>query len=488
MHEPIGHLPNLCGVGDDIGRLRGRAAQNSQQQEESKMTTHIFKDVSFRWRSSQAEIAEPLSDKARTVLVFLALVLLVAVQAIICPRALVKPFDTHGGHVVKLAGTVVDVPRRPYAGEIRFPFETKIEGKPVKLLLSAPDLPWDENTQVRIGDHLRGQVRLWSIIRGAEDRSPFSYASYLRRRGIQARGKFVKHLKRTPGDIPLSFREEFVSKLAHLFPSGDAIGTLLAMNIAEEDLLSTETRELFRRTGTSHLLVVSGFHVSFIFLILFQLLRRLFVRSYWLVSRVPVEIPAACIAFGVSTLFVAFIGWTLPALRALVFLVVFALAKILARRALTLRTLFLAFIAIFLIWPGSFFEVSAQLTFAAILGLLVGVRLCARIHGSDMLAKFKKALLLNSVVWCFTSPVIWLWFENFVPLGVFWNLLIVAAFSVVGISLGGAALVWFAIHAPFSRELLEFTLFVLDRLLYLLERAEALTQGTVWQFIEKNFG
>ncbi|MDF1828052.1 MAG: DNA internalization-related competence protein ComEC/Rec2 [Legionellaceae bacterium] len=95
-------------------------------------------------------------------------------------------------------------------------------------------------------------------------------------------------------------------------------GILQALTVGLGSQINQETWALFRRTGTTHLMVISGAHIGLVAGLTFGFLRWISSRLGWL----PLIIPAQRIA-SVGALFVAFAysvlaGFGVPAQRALV--------------------------------------------------------------------------------------------------------------------------------------------------------------------------
>jgi len=155
-------------------------------------------------------------------------------------------------------------------------------------------------------------------------------------------------------------------------PARELILTLL---LGEKRLLPPQIRESFQRTGTSHILAISGLHIgmiaSFSFFLIFTLMKAyppllLFFDVYKI---------AGAFAFLPVLLYASISGGGISVLRATIMIVAFLVAILLHRERDHFQTLALAALIILNIDPPSLFEPSFQLSFAAVLSLISAVPL-----------------------------------------------------------------------------------------------------------------
>ena len=141
---------------------------------------------------------------------------------------------------------------------------------------------------------------------------------------------------------------------------GETEGSILAaVCFGERAFLSTATEEAFRGSGLSHLLVVSGLHVSMVAVALRGLLRRWGRRRACLLTLVGVWLYACMVGFSASVL------------RATVMCSVWLVGHLLFRRADGLSSMGLAAVLIIAFDPYSVWNAGFQLSFAATMGVLL---------------------------------------------------------------------------------------------------------------------
>ena len=147
----------------------------------------------------------------------------------------------------------------------------------------------------------------------------------------------------------------------HLLDSNDqAEAVLAAMVLGDKSALTREQRDTYSVSGASHVLALSGLHLSIIYLLLTRL--TLGRRRFWLMQVLMV---LAIWAFALLT------GLSTSIVRAAVMLTIYALFTLGKRHHAPLGVLSFTAIVMLLISPRSLFDVGFQLSFAAMLGILL---------------------------------------------------------------------------------------------------------------------
>lgn len=135
-------------------------------------------------------------------------------------------------------------------------------------------------------------------------------------------------------------------------------GILASMVLGDKSLMEDEMKSLYSSAGISHILAVSGLHVSMIGMTVFRLLRKS-GRKY----------PVSCIASGASLfLFCLMSGMSISALRACIMFLLFLGAQLLGRKYQTIRGLLIA-AGITLLWnPFAIVNAAFCLSYLAVFG------------------------------------------------------------------------------------------------------------------------
>jgi ComEC/Rec2-related protein len=393
--------------------------------------------------------------------------------------------------LVDIKGYVEQRPSRRKPGEIVFKFRVLEDEKAsFYLLLSAPDVPWKEVSRVNRGDFISAQVRIYlpevDVIKNLP--SPLSYQGYLLRRGVSGRGKIEFTRDIVFNSKQFSTRDKFVLKLLDKFRDGDSLAIILAVVIGERDLVGEIPQKLFRETGTSHLLVVSGFHVGVVFMLFYTLSMFVIRRVEKVILHVPAKIPSLLIALVASSIYTYVTGGALTTIRALFVVLVFAIGEMLGRKGRALNTLCLAVLIVLFIWPGCFFELGFQLTFSALLGLhavycILRLKKSKR-HtlGKKVIHFFISTFFYSAGAWLYTSPILLLWFNSIVPLAPVINTVVTPIFCLLCICLGGISVIALYLSLPGSHFLMSTTLRVVDFSLLGFEDFHHLLSQTIFGY------
>jgi ComEC/Rec2-related protein len=333
-------------------------------------------------------------------------------------------------------GEVVEAPRYPRTGEVRLVLKISPYGGgggtgafPVRTVAcAAVDLPWRNIAGVVRGDTFvfRG---VFTPVEAEFD--PFAYGNTLLRRGISATCRITHAtpvLRRDRSTIE-RLRAAIERGVAQVVGDGEMGGMVLSMSIGARDTLSLGTENAFKRTGTAHLLVVSGFQVTVVYYGVAWLVRWLLTGLARLGARVSVQLGANLGGVVASLLFVA-IAWIDGAsLRAALAAVFAAIGASLERGRGLIGGIGASMLGLVIVWPGSLLEPGVQLTYAALFGIA---------FGRDLLSPGGERTPLSATVgvtlgvWLLSSIVSLGWFRSFSPVGLILNPVISPLAGIVG--------------------------------------------------------
>jgi competence protein ComEC len=153
--------------------------------------------------------------------------------------------------------------------------------------------------------------------------------------------------------------------------SDDAI-MLAAMVTGDRTFLTHSLRVGFERTGSFHMLVVSGFHLAIVAGCLFWVARRL---------RLP-RVPATFVTILASFAYAIFTGFATPVARSLWMVTLYLLGRLLYRERNALNTIGFAALCLLAYSPRSLFDASFQMTLLAVvaIGGVAAPLLLATVH------------------------------------------------------------------------------------------------------------
>lgn len=228
----------------------------------------------------------------------------------------------------------------------------------------------------RYGDFIRFHTRL-RIPRNFQNPGGFDYEKYLRLRGILVRG-FMKDasgivvLRSARGNLFRlqleNFRDLIRNAIFERLPGTEG-AIIQAMILGDQKAIPKEVMEKFNRTGTSHIIAISGFNIGII--AIFSLfLARFFLKMEYLLLNWNVAKISILFAIFVVILYTFIAGAGISVIRASIMVTVFLCAILLNRESDLYNTLFLAAFLILIIIPYSLFDISFQLSFAAVAALI----------------------------------------------------------------------------------------------------------------------
>lgn len=136
-------------------------------------------------------------------------------------------------------------------------------------------------------------------------------------------------------------------------------GILSAMLFGDRTQLQHRLRSAFERTGSFHLLVVSGLHITIIIGLIFWLARKLRFSS----------LGATILSLALALPYAFLTGFAPPVQRALWLSAVYLISRILFRERAALNAVGIAALGVLAYKPAALFDSSFQMTFLAVLAI-----------------------------------------------------------------------------------------------------------------------
>ncbi|MFZ0746240.1 MAG: DNA internalization-related competence protein ComEC/Rec2 [Terracidiphilus sp.] len=134
---------------------------------------------------------------------------------------------------------------------------------------------------------------------------------------------------------------------------------LAAMTTGDRTYLTHSLRVGFERTGSFHMLVVSGFHLAIVAGCFFWIARRL---------RMP-RVPATLVTIAASCAYALFTGFATPVQRSLWMIALYLLGRLVYRERNPMNTIGFASLCLLVASPRSLFDSSLQMTLLAVLSI-----------------------------------------------------------------------------------------------------------------------
>jgi competence protein ComEC len=241
-------------------------------------------------------------------------------------------------------------------------------GVPSRLRLTWYDAP----AALAAGGAYKLTVRLRSP-HGARNPGGFDYEQWLLVNDYGATG-YVRAAAPLPvqrGLEPtwLKFRAALAARLVAAVPDADGAALITALALGERYLFSDEHWATFRRTGTSHLVAVSGMHVALLGLFAFVAVRRMWLRLSMPFAAFDLE-AAAAVSLVATAYYAALTGFAVPAERSLLMIAVALLVLVSRRRVGAWQVLAATLLVVLIVDPFASLAASFWLSFAAVAILL----------------------------------------------------------------------------------------------------------------------
>ena len=268
-------------------------------------------------------------------------------------------------------GQILDIADPMDRGE-RFDFgvERVLEPSGVRIPAKVRVSWYDGMWPVRAGDRWRLRLSLRPP-RGMLNPGTFDYEEWLFANGIRA----VGYVRNDPDNQPINgpmtagamlrqWRQTTQDRLDAVWSGSPMRGLLKALTMGAEQDISRSQWEVLRRTGTAHLIAISGSHIGLVAGLVFFLTRRLAARLGS--QRVAPPTLGAVAGFLAALVYAALAGFSIPTQRAVIMIAVAMLAIVWQRQTRTAQLLALALIAVLLWDPMAVLAPGFWLSFGAV--------------------------------------------------------------------------------------------------------------------------
>lgn len=291
-----------------------------------------------------------------------------------------------------------------------------------------------EAEALRVGD----RVRFEAVIKNpanAGNPAEFDVVRYMRLKGVSGSVFLPIDGWRSVGTGPLSLqmralalRDAIVDMYERQGFEGNALSLLAAFSVGEKRGFSQELKEVFADAGVSHLLALSGLHLGLFYMIVVALLGFAGGGRKWFVAR---ELLALLLLWWFA--FVA--GLTPSVVRSAVLFSLVSVGRCLRRDSSSLNSLAFAAMVMLLFSPRLLFDISFQLSFSAVLAILLLTPWINELCGCDKHGKLYRAVVSLMAV-SFSAqmgvlPFVWYYFGAFPLYFLFANLLLVPLATVL---------------------------------------------------------
>lgn len=223
------------------------------------------------------------------------------------------------------------------------------------------------------------------------------------------------------------------SKLLHDVAGEETGGILDAILIGDKTNMDEEMKELYQKSGIGHIFAISGLHISFMGMLVYQLLRKL---------NMPIGASAFLGSLGLF-LYVLMIGWSVSAIRALIMFLMRMGAIVTGRKYDAPTALFVA--ASVIVWqsPLYLFDAGFLLSFGAILGIVLVLPSLGKEANDEK--KWLQGINAGLSIQVMIFPIILYFYFECSPYSLLLNIIVVPLMSILlaGAILGsGLSIIW----------------------------------------------
>ena len=317
----------------------------------------------------------------RLALISLGLCLATGVGAVWVKSEMVGAEPITRPSVVTVDGLILDRIEQPAEERVRLVLATRnVEhGRAIKIRVNLPikqdDPRFAEGAIVRLKSRLMPPQP--PMLPGGYD---FARAAWFQ--GLAATGSVLGEpvlLKPAPDRVGLGALQRRLADHVRAQVDGSAGTIAAALASGDRGAITKADDDAMRDSGLSHLLSISGLHVSAVIAAIYVLAIKLLALWQWLALRVRLPVAAAGIAALGGIAYTLLTGAEVPTVRSCIGAVLVLLALALGREPLSLRMVALAAGFVLWLWPEALIGPSFQMSFAAVIAI-VALHGCAPVR------------------------------------------------------------------------------------------------------------
>ena len=159
---------------------------------------------------------------------------------------------------------------------------------------------------------------------------------------------------------------------------------LLALLIGDKSWLTSQQWQDFKQTGTSHLMAISGLHITLVFLFASFVIRKILAALLWLLparigqffihyffQHISLQSCSMVTGLCVAIFYALISGLSIPTQRAILMLIVVSFCLLCSQRLRLMDALSIALIVLLLIFPLSTLHIGFWLSFGAVMMIVL---------------------------------------------------------------------------------------------------------------------
>ena len=287
------------------------------------------------------------------------------------------------GKDVRVIGIVASLPAQLERGR-RFEFDVESVQTPGVHVPARISLGWyAQMIDVKPAQRWAFTVRL-KRPHGGINPGGFDFEGWMLERSLRAGGyvrdghddeapRLVDAMVWSVGGVVDRLRHELRARLQQRLDGQRYGGVLIALILGDQRAIREDDWTVFNRTGISHLVSISGLHITMIAGLAAAVVSGLWRRSRYLLPRAPAQTAAAVAAVLAALAYCLLAGWGVPAQRTFFMLATVALALMLRWSVRPSTTLALAAAVVCMIDPWAVIAPGFWLSFGAVAAIFLVV-------------------------------------------------------------------------------------------------------------------
>lgn len=287
--------------------------------------------------------------------------------------------------------------------------------------------------------------------------------------------------RQTPNETAMQMRQQMMERYRQWGVSDEVLGVVTAMSLGEKSQLEWELKDTYSKVGAAHILALSGLHLMIIYAFI-----SLFIawRRFRMLSQIIIIVAIWAFAF--------LVGMSPSVVRSAFMISIYALLSLGHRERLSVNTLALTAIVMLLFNPQSLYDISFQLSFMAVLAILLFYPLFCQVLPPHILQRHRWLNALWGMVTVSvsaqlgTAPLIAYYFGRFSTYFLLSNFVVVPlATAVLYLTLASVLTGWWTGLQQLLVTILSAVVILMNRLLQTISHLPYCTieglQPTGWQ-------
>lgn len=218
-------------------------------------------------------------------------------------------------------------------------------------------------------DNSNFDYKRWLMVHGFQAKTFIYYNCWARRQVSLEHLSMFDRVKVSA----IELRHKLIGNLQQIGIENDNLALISAITLGDKSMISKEIKQDYSISGGSHIIALSGLHLGIIYAVLIMVMTTLmrvfrkedYISSRWVDALIQVVTLLAIWSY------VILVGMSGSVVRSATMITIYGLVTLLNRQRMSLNALATAAIAMLVINPYNFWDVGSQMSFMAVLGILL---------------------------------------------------------------------------------------------------------------------